>query len=87
MMRAKATVDGHGRIVIPAEFRRQLDIKEGDRLLLELDEDGILSVLTLRVGIRRSQAIVAKYVPRGVSLVDELIADRRAEVDAEARGE
>jgi len=34
-------------------------------------------------GIKRAQELVAKYVPRDVSLVDELIADRRAEAARE----
>lgn len=86
MQHSKARVDAHGRIVIPAEFRHALDIKEGDSLSVQLD-DGELRVFTLRQGIRRAQALVARYVPPGVSLVDELIADRRAEAQAEDRGE
>ena len=34
-------------------------------------------------GIKKAQELVAKYVPRDVSLVDELIADRRAEAARE----
>ena len=33
--------------------------------------------------LRRAQEIVAKYVPEGRSLVDELIAERRAEAARE----
>ena len=86
MQHAKARVDDHGRIVIPAEFRHALDIKEGDSLTVEFDEHE-LRLFTFQQGIRRAQAIVAKYVPPGVSLADELIADRRAEAEAEERGE
>ena len=34
-------------------------------------------------GIKRAQELVAKYVPRDVSLVDELMAERRAEAARE----
>jgi vacuolar-type H+-ATPase subunit H len=33
--------------------------------------------------VERARAIVRKYVPEGVSLVDELIADRRREAEEE----
>jgi hypothetical protein len=34
--------------------------------------------------VRRAQEIVRKHVPEGVSLADELIAERRAEAAREA---
>jgi hypothetical protein len=37
--------------------------------------------------LRRARALVRKYVPPEVSLVDELIAERRAEAEKEERGE
>jgi AbrB family looped-hinge helix DNA binding protein len=86
MQRAKARVDKHGRIVIPAEFRRALSIKEGDSLTVELN-DGELRLLTFKAAVRRSQALVAKYFSPDRSLVDELIAERIAEAEAEDRGE
>jgi hypothetical protein len=38
---------------------------------------------SLDEAIRRAQELVARYVPAGVSLADDLSADRRAEQDAE----
>jgi len=69
-------VNENGRLVIPAAFRKALGIASGDTLVLRLD-DGELKITTLRQRIKRSQQIVRKYVPRTVSLVDELIAERR----------
>ena len=37
----------------------------------------------VKKGIRRAQERVRRYVPEGVSLVDELIAERRAEARRE----
>lgn len=37
----------------------------------------------LKKGIRRAQERVRRYVPEGVSLADELIAERRAEARRE----
>lgn len=67
-----------GRVVIPAEIRQSLGLKEGDTVLWELR--GGEAVLTTRLAqMREAQAMVRQYVAAGASLVDELIADRRAE--------
>lgn len=71
-----------GRVVIPAEIRRLIDVKEGDRVLL-LVEDGELHVITVSQGIRRAQELAMPYIRPGVSMVDELIAERRAETARE----
>jgi bifunctional DNA-binding transcriptional regulator/antitoxin component of YhaV-PrlF toxin-antitoxin module len=66
-----------GRLVIPVEMRRELGLEEGVSVVLRLD-NAALTVQTKAAGIAKAQAIVAKYVKPGVSLVDELIAERRA---------
>lgn len=66
----------NGRLVIPASFRKALGIDPGDEVILRLEEDG-LRLTTLRHRIARAQRNARKYVPRGVSLADELIAERR----------
>jgi AbrB family looped-hinge helix DNA binding protein len=71
-----------GRIVIPASFREALGLKEGETLLASLVGDEI-HLLTVSAAVRRAQAIVRRFVPEGVSLVDELIAERRREADRE----
>ena len=75
-------VDRHGRVVIPAEQRRALGIKEGDAVVILLEE-GELHILKQEEAIRRAQAMVMKYT-KGRSLVDELIAERRAEAARES---
>ena len=50
--------------------------------LLRIEEDEI-RIISVPAGIKRAQAIARKYVPGGVSLVDELIAERRAEAARE----
>lgn len=67
-----------GRVVIPAEIRQSLGLKEGDAVLFEL-RDGEAVITTRASRIRRAQEIVRQYVPAGTSLVDELIAERRQE--------
>jgi AbrB family looped-hinge helix DNA binding protein len=67
-----------GRIVIPAEIRKQLEIEVGENVNLEV-ENGSLRVTSSRAALRRLQDRLRKFVPEGVSLVDELIADRKEE--------
>lgn len=71
-----------GRIVIPAPFREALGLSEGDTLIGSVS-DGELHLLTRQAAVRRAQAIVRQFVPEGVSLVDELLEDRRREVERE----
>ncbi len=71
-----------GRVVIPAEIRKVLGINDGDIVLWELI-DGEARLTTKRERMRRAQALVREYVPEGVSLVDELVAERRVEAERE----
>jgi bifunctional DNA-binding transcriptional regulator/antitoxin component of YhaV-PrlF toxin-antitoxin module len=64
------------------EIRKALGIKDGDTVLWEL-VDGEARLTTRRERLRRAQAFVRQYLPEGVSLADELIAERRAEASRE----
>ena len=79
------TVGPKGRVVVPAQIRRQLGIDEGTELMARVEGDGL--VLEPRsAAIDRLQTLVRAAVPEDVSLVDELIAERRAEARREAKG-
>lgn len=71
-------VSDGGRVVIPIEIRQSMSIREGDAVLWDF-HDGVATLTTRRTQLKEAQAMVRKYVPQEVSLVDELIADRRAE--------
>lgn len=75
-------VNENGRVVIPAQFRKALGIKTGDEVILRMEEDE-LRITTTHKRIERAQKLVRKYIKPGVSLVDELIADRRREDEDE----
>lgn len=68
-------VNENGRLVIPAEFRRALGIRAGDEIILIWKDDEI-RITTMKKRIERAQRHVRQYVKPGVSLVDELIAER-----------
>lgn len=69
-------INENGRVVIPASFRKALGINPGDEVLLRLEDDE-LRISTLKSRLERARRHVQKYVKPGVSLVDELIAERR----------
>ena len=75
-LKARARVNENGRVVIPAAFRKRLGIRAGDELVLRIEDDE-LRISTLGRNIARAQRLVKKHVKRDVSLVDELIAERR----------
>jgi AbrB family looped-hinge helix DNA binding protein len=73
---ARLRINENGRVVNPAAFRKALGINPGDEVILSLEEDE-LRITTMKRRIERAQRHVRKYVKPGVSLVDELIAERR----------
>ncbi len=79
------TVGKGGVVKLPADFLKAMDVAEGDQVQLALDGD-VVGVLSRAAAIRELQDQVRRYVPAGVSLVDELLAERRAEAAGEERG-
>jgi AbrB family looped-hinge helix DNA binding protein len=67
-----------GRIVIPAAVRAALGVGPGDDLIATF-EDGEFRLTTRTEKIRRLQERLKKYIKPGESVVDEFIAERRAE--------
>lgn len=73
-----------GRIVLPAEVRVALGVKDGGNLQ-GFVRDGEVHMLTVETAIRHAQERFAKVSPANVSLVDEFIADRREEARRESK--
>lgn len=80
---ARLKIDSAGRIVIPAEMRAAMRVKPGDTVTAEVIE-GVFRIVSAHVALKRAQATARKVIPPGVSLVDELIAERREEARREA---
>jgi antitoxin PrlF len=79
--RATLNVAPNGRVVIPAAMREKLGIPSGGKIVARL-EGGVLTLESREAALRRMREIMAKY-DNGVSVVDELIAERRAEAERE----
>lgn len=82
----RSKVGPGGRVVIPAAFREAAGMGEGADVMILLEGHKITLVTPMAAAMAAREAI-SRLVPPGVSLVDELLADRRAEVEAEEREE
>ncbi len=71
-----------GRLVIPAQYRKALGLKIGDRVVVRLDS-GELRIITPRRALERAQEVVSRYAPKDRSLAKELIEERRTEARRE----
>jgi AbrB family looped-hinge helix DNA binding protein len=79
----RVRLDDAGRIVIPARFRKQLGMKKGSWLVIGV-EDGEVRIFTIQEAIRKVQETAREYPPEeGHSVVDDFIAERRAEAARE----
>ena len=80
------TVAERGRVVLPAELREKLNIKDGDRLSLTLEDDGVVTLQTREVALRRLRGMFKHLRKPGDPLAsDRLIAERRREARMEDR--
>ena len=81
----RAKINEEGRLVIPAAYRKQYGLGNGQEVVLRATDEGLL-ISTFDQALQRFQADVAALAGPDVSLVDELISDRRKEA-ATDRGE
>lgn len=70
--------------MLPAWWRKREGVGPSTELCVAVTEEGALVVETREQGLRRARALLRKYIPEGVNLSDELIAERRAEAARES---
>jgi AbrB family looped-hinge helix DNA binding protein len=75
-LQARGQIGDKGRIVIPASIREALGMDVGDSVVFRVKDDELL-ISTVRNRLRRAQEWARKVIPPGVSLADELSAERR----------
>lgn len=74
-------IGADGRVLIPLELRRQMKLDAGGRLTASI-VDGELRLISPQAALEQLQRLFAP-LRDGPSLVDDLIAARRAEVARE----
>jgi len=81
--RAKIRIGPDRQVVLPLALSDALALRPGDVLFARVN-DGEVHLLTREAVTRRVQALAREFVPEGVNLVDELLEDRRREVETES---
>jgi len=79
------TVTDRGRLVLPAELRARLKIRDGDKVSLTVEADGAVVLQTRAVAIQRLRGMFMRPRKQGRLASDELIAERRREARKEDR--
>ena len=74
----RVRIDGAGRVVIPVAMRKALGIRDGQNLMVSLEQDG-LRLRTLDLTLARVQAIARRRRKGECSVVDAFLAERRSE--------
>jgi AbrB family looped-hinge helix DNA binding protein len=77
-MEIRTQLSENGRLIIPAKFRKALKLKAGDEIVIRI-ENGTLRMIPLHQAVSLAQENVKMYAPKGVSLVDTLLQERRKE--------
>ena len=78
----RSKIQDGGRLVVPAELRRELGLQTGTDVVLDI-VDGSLRVRTMADIVKEVQTIFRPYKREGESVVDEFIAEKRAEAARE----
>jgi bifunctional DNA-binding transcriptional regulator/antitoxin component of YhaV-PrlF toxin-antitoxin module len=78
----RLTIGKDGRVVIPAAAREHMELGTSGVVVAKL-VDGELRLMSPATGMRRIQEISMKHKVPGESVVDDFIAERRAEAARE----
>ncbi len=78
MREFNVTVGENGRMIIPAMFRKQLDLKAGDEVMVKLSPDNDIIIHTPKQSLKKLQELI-KNKSNKESLVDALFEMRRKE--------
>lgn len=73
------SVADNGTVVLPVALRRRLNVVRGTLVIREEDRRLVLERANEAIG--RGQALVRRFAPDAVGVVDELSAERRAEAE------
>jgi AbrB family looped-hinge helix DNA binding protein len=79
----QVVIGERGRLVLPSAVRAELGLEPGTRMLLSTEPDGSLRLRPYRVVAEQGRGLLAEPAPAGESMVDGLIAERRAEAARE----
>lgn len=81
---AEVVVNRDGRVLIPAQIRRDLHLSAGSTLVLSVEDGRVVLESREQLMARIRREVAESWTgPADTSAADELLADRRAEAAAE----
>jgi AbrB family looped-hinge helix DNA binding protein len=79
-----ARLERSGRILIPASVRHRLGLAEGSAVVVRVEESsGAIEIVSRSQALAKARKDLRKLIPPGRDLVEELIRDRRREVETD----
>lgn len=66
-----------GRILIPAEIRKSVNLSPGDRLYISIDDDGNLKLQSKLTALKEAQHYFSQFKKGNESVVEEFLQERR----------
>lgn len=81
-MLPRAKISKGGKIVIPAFFRKQLNLKDGQEVMIEIQDEHLV-ITSLKHKLEAARQTVNRYHSSKESLVDMLLEMRREEAKHE----
>lgn len=81
-MLAKSKIVKGGKVSIPAVYRKFLQLKEGDEIVFNLNNNE-LTLVPIKGTLQKVREMINKYHDPNISLVDKLITERRLEAKNE----
>jgi len=82
VVESKVLINESGRILIPLNIRKALNLDIGDELLLRVEEEEV-HIIPLAKAVQQAQALIREYNKDNVKLTDVLSALRREDADNE----
>ena len=71
-------IEPEGGLTLPQEIQQILNLESGDRLILTLEDNGTLQLVSLKNQVKKLRGLLKDKSP-DKNLVDELIQERRQE--------
>jgi len=71
-------IEPEGRLTLPQKIQQILNLESGDRLILTLEDNSTLQLVSLKNQVKKLRGLLKNKSP-DINLVDELSQERRQE--------
>ncbi len=81
MIEYRTKISENGRIIVPAVLRKQLHLRPGEELVIQVENDE-LRIYSVQHALKKAQNLVRKYA-KNKNLVQQLKSMRNEDLDNE----